>query len=258
MRSPSTLTVTQAANAWLEGAGDGSIRNRSGDPYKPSALRRYRIALEQTILPELGGRRLSDVRTTDVQDLAERLQSAGGEPSTIRNTLMPLRAIYRRHVARGTVDVNPTTGVELPAVRSKRPVIVSPADAERLVSALDSDRALWATALYAGLRRGELMGLRWDDVDLKAGVIRVDRGWDTVEGEVETKSRAGRRKVPILPVLRNYLVEHRLASETRLCVRTDAKASFHADDRSGTRRRRLGGSQAPDTNVAAHVRLDHD
>ena len=69
------------------------------------------------------------------------------------------------------------------------------------------DRALWATALYAGLRRGELTALHAADVDLATGVIRVERGWDEVEGEIAPKSRQGRRRVPIPAVLRDRLDE---------------------------------------------------
>ena len=126
------------------------------------------------VLPDLGGaswrNRRVDVRTSPTGC------STGPRPSTIRNTLMPLRAIYRRALARGEVAVNPTTGLELPAVAGRRDRIASPEEAGALLAALpEGDRALWATALYAGLRRGELMALRWEDVDLAAGVIRVER-----------------------------------------------------------------------------------
>jgi integrase len=62
------------------------------------------------------------------------------------------------------------------------------------------------------LCRGELQALRWEDVDLAAGVIRVERSWDPKEGFIEPKSRAGTRAVPIAAVLRDRLVEHKLAS----------------------------------------------
>ena len=71
----------------------------------------------------------------------------------------------------------------------------------------EQDRAIWATAMYAGLRRGELRALRVQEIDLAAGVIRVERGYDAVEGEIELKSGTG-RKVPIAAVLRDYLTEH--------------------------------------------------
>jgi integrase len=70
--------------------------------------------------------------------------------------------------------------------------------------------------MYAGLRRGELLALRWEDVDLAAGVIRVERAWDAKEGVVAPKSRAARRAVPIAAVLRDYLVEHKLRSGRRV------------------------------------------
>src|SRR4051812_30657858 len=62
------------------------------------------------------------------------------------------------------------------------------------------------------LRRGELQALRWQDVDLKAGVLRVERGWDSRFGYVEPKSAKGRRTVPIARVLREHLLRHRLAT----------------------------------------------
>src|SRR5205823_11961043 len=104
------------ADAWIEGAEEGTISNRSGDRYKPSALRGYEQALRNRILPELGGARLSDVTRADLQDLADRLLAAGHDPSTIRNTFLPLRALFRRTVARGDIAINPTSGLELPAV----------------------------------------------------------------------------------------------------------------------------------------------
>jgi len=130
---------------------------------------------------------------------------------------MPVRSIYRRALARGDVAVNPTVGLELPAVRGTRDRIASPDEARKLLEALDADdRALWATALYAGLRRGELQALRWQDVELEGGVIRVERSWDDKEHiVVEPKSRAGRRKVLIPALLRSELIEHRLRSGRR-------------------------------------------
>jgi integrase len=210
LRAPSQLTLREVADAWLEGARAGSIRNRSGDRYKPSVVRGYETSLRLRVLPELGARKFSEIRRRDIQDLADRLLGQGLDPSTIRNTLMPVRAIFRRALARGDVAVNPTGGLELPAVRGKRDRIVSPEEAEALLGALpERDRALWATALYGGLRRGELQALRWSDVHLANGVIRVERAWDVQEGPIEPKSRAARRKVPIPAVLRDYLVEHK-------------------------------------------------
>jgi len=213
IRAGSSRTLRAAAEAWLEGVKSGAIRNRSGHRYKPSAIRGYETALVTRVLPELGGLRFSEVRRVDLQDFADRLCADGLDPSTVRNTLMPLRAIFRRAVARGEVAVNPTSGLELPAMEGVRDRIASPTEAAELLAALpERDRAIWATAMYAGLRRGELLALRWEDVDLAAGVIHVERSWDAKEGVVGPKSRAGWRTVPIPAVLRDYLVEHKLRS----------------------------------------------
>jgi integrase len=217
MRAGPSGTLREAAEAWLEGARSGAIRNRSGHRYKPSALRGYEAALVSRVLPELGGAGLSEIRRIDVQDLADRLCAEGLDASTVRNTLMPLRAIFRRALARGEIAVNPTTGLELPAVEGSRDRIASPGEAAALLAALpECDRALWAAAMYAGLRRGELLALRWEDVDLAAGVIHVERSWDAKEGVVAPKSRAARRTVPIAATLRDQLVEHKLRSGRRV------------------------------------------
>ncbi len=105
----------------------------------------------------------------------------------------------------------PTSGLELPAVRGWRDRIASPAEASALLAVVpEQDRALWATAFYAGLRRGELLALVWEDVDVKGGVIRVRRSYDPVAGFIEPKSQAGKRTVPIAGVLRAELAAHRL------------------------------------------------
>jgi integrase len=64
----------------------------------------------------------------------------------------------------------------------------------------------------SSLRRGELLALRWENVDLGAGIIRVERAWDVKEGAIDPKSRAGRRTVPIAAALREALIEHKLRS----------------------------------------------
>jgi integrase len=211
LRAPSPVTLREAADAWLEGAKDGSIRTRSGDPFKPSAIRSYEQALNVRVLKEFGAVKLSELGRNDLQDFADDLLAKGLDPSTIRNMLMPLRAIYRRAVARGEVAVNPTTGLSLPAVRGKRDKVASPEQAAKLLAALgDDDRALWATAFYAGLRCGELMALRWSDIDFAEGIIRVERAFDPKDRRfIEPKSRSGKRRVPIASVLRLHLLERK-------------------------------------------------
>jgi integrase len=220
LRPPSAMTFGEAAVLWLAGVRTGAIRTRSGDQYKPSTIRSYELALrggrggDGGLLGELGAIRLSELSVDDVQAYVDRLLAAGAQPSTIRNQIMPVRVICRWR--RREVAVNPTIGLSLPAVRSGRVCIASPAEAELLLAALaERDRALWATALYAGLRRGELMGLRWCDVDLARGVLEVAQAWDPKEHQMVTpKSAAGSRRVPIAAALRVFLAPLSLAAAT--------------------------------------------
>ena len=214
LRPSTTRTLADAAAEWLAGARRGEIRNRSGDPYKPSTIRAYEQNLRLRVLPALGTRKLGDVTRADLSRLVERLTADGLSPSTVQTTILPLRAIYRRAQDHDEVAANPTAGLRLPAIRGRRDRVADPAEAVRLLHALAvEDRVLWATALYAGLRRGELTALRWEDMDLAGGTIRVQRGWDHVEGEIAPKSREGRRTVPIPAALRDHLLDARLRAD---------------------------------------------
>lgn len=74
------------------------IRTRSGDRYKPSALRAYEQGLRSKLLPALGPLKLSALTRNAVQDLVDRLVAEGASASTVRNAVLPQRAIYRRAV----------------------------------------------------------------------------------------------------------------------------------------------------------------
>lgn len=179
-------------------------------------LRGYEQALRTRILPALGDKPLSEIRRSDLQRLVNRLMAEGLSASSIRNALLPLRAIYRNALALDEVAVNPTTGVQLPAVRGRRERIASPGEAAELIAALPKpDRALWATALYAGLRSGEMQALADELVDLDKNLLHVQWSWDPKAGRVAPKSRAGRRTVPVARALRLHLLEHQLARGRR-------------------------------------------
>jgi integrase len=226
LRAPSAVTLREAAEEWLDGGRSGVIRTRGGRRFKPSVLRSYERALNLRILPEFGGAKLGSITHIDLQHFVDRLRVTPVDPkrpelgtldpSTIRNTIVPLRSIFRHALRRGRIAVNPTAGLELPAVEGRRDRIASPGEASQLLDALaawpstTNDVPLWATALYAGLRRGELQALQETDIDLEQGVIHVRRSWDDKEGAIETKSRAGTRTVPIAAVLRGHLLAHHL------------------------------------------------
>jgi hypothetical protein len=89
MRAPTALTLRQAWDASLAGARDGTVRNRSGDAYKPSVLRGYEMSMRLRVLPDLGGARFSEITRVTVQDLADRMLADGRDASTIRTRLCP-------------------------------------------------------------------------------------------------------------------------------------------------------------------------
>jgi integrase len=91
----------------------------------------------------------------------------------------------------------------------RRDRVASPVEAESLIAAVPAtDRALWATAIYAGLRSGELQALRKPDVNLANAEITVEWSWDAKAGRVAPKSLNGRRVIPMAGALRDYLAVH--------------------------------------------------
>jgi integrase len=197
----------RVCSPWRE-RSRGEIRNKREQPYKPGVVREYERALRLRVLPDIGDRKLADIDPAELLDLKEHLQGSGLSDSTIRNTFVPLQAIYRRARRNGTVALNPTLDLGLPTAGTRDRAATPQQAAELLGAFSDSsavERAMWATAFYAGVRRGEQRALRVCNVNLVASAIDVEHGWDAKEGQVGTKSRAGVRRVFLLDVLCPYL-----------------------------------------------------
>lgn len=116
LAAPKPLTVGAAAEAWLKGARPGAVRTRSGHLYKPSVIRGYEQGLRLYVLPALDKKKLGELRRSDVQRFADELIEKGMTPSTVRNALMPLRAICRRALVRGS----PTSPRRPTSTRARR------------------------------------------------------------------------------------------------------------------------------------------
>lgn len=211
MRAPTSATIAEEARAWLVLLDAGNIYTRSGRPYKPSVARLYQRDLERFVIPRLGPIRVSQLRRRDVQELlVDVLAAEGLSGSRIRDVLNALRAVLRRPLKNDELQANPVDEhLDLPPDSEPRDRAASPAEAAALLAALPvEDRPLWATAFYAGLRRGELRALRCSDLNPTLTEIRVQRGWDDYTGEIEPKSKKGNRRVPIAGALRLILLEH--------------------------------------------------
>lgn len=208
-------TITEAIDQFLPGIERGSIRNRSGRAYKPSAIRGYKRDLLNRVGPTFGGVRIARLTRVDVQRWADDVAAEGLQPQTVRNIVTSLRALYAWALYRGMASVNPCTGVRLPAGGRRRDRVADPGDVPKLINTLAlGDRAAFGLAVYAGLRLGEILALDWSAVDLDAHTIDVRRNWDHGARRIEqnfgeAKTGAGHRSVFIVDPLASLLNQHR-------------------------------------------------
>jgi integrase len=243
---------------FVAGMKSGEVRPRGRRRYKPNTIRSYERAVRLHLRgSELGSLRPAEVRRRDVQAFADELLAIMS-PGSASNVLNPLQAYYRRAVHREELSANPTEEVDLPPKGSKRPRrIVTPKGAVALLAVVPpEDRPIWATAFYAGLRRGELQALRCMDVDLNASLIHVRRGWDQVEGEIEPKSPAAKRTIPVLAILREHLAEQLRRTgrtgEDRIFGRSAATV-FYASTIDGRAKRAWRAHNAAEREAASEA-----
>lgn len=191
-RRRARFTVRDAGARWLEHAKTAK-RSWKRDAVSLAHLNAH-----------LGGKLLDQLVALDVerykrQRQGETYRHGGGEhataPGTINRELTLLRTMLRRAVRDGDLVRNPFDGVKLLGESPGRVTRLDPEAEARLLAACPSRlRAVVTVALHTGLRLGELLGLRWADVDLRSGLVRVERS--RPGGEAGTKS-GKRRDVPL-------------------------------------------------------------
>ena len=131
--------------------------------------------------------------------------------STIQNSLKPLALVFGHAIVEGLISSSPLTHLRIPAPSGKRERVVTPAEAAALIAAIPDrfHRGAWGAALYAGLRVGEIRALRWCDVDLQRGTLRVSHSLDQLALSEKSlqppKSHAGKRTIPIIRPFRELL-----------------------------------------------------
>jgi integrase len=259
LTTPTKLTLQTAWAQWYEGALNGTVRRKGEQTYKPSALRSYEIAMRRRILPEIGSSKVTDIRRSHLQGIADRMLAAGCSPSSVKNTIIPLRCIFRRLIEDEVLTFNPVSNLRIPPAEGRRDRVASPEEAVKLIAALPAiaDRALWATAIYSGLRRGELRGLQWADVSLATGILSVSRGWDDVQGPISPKSQSGKRTVPVVATLRDHLDQWKLASERDGTDLVFGRSSTKPFD-PGAVNQRAARAWAQTCRTCGHTADDHD
>jgi hypothetical protein len=112
---PPAITVAAAIEQFIEAAEEGRALNRSGRPYRPTALRDLTGILRYHVAPELGERVLTEVRRTDVQALVDRLAQEGLSESRIRSVISALRALYGHAIDQRYAEYNPADTLTMPS-----------------------------------------------------------------------------------------------------------------------------------------------
>jgi integrase len=189
--------------AWLDTAGKRSL--------KASTWRTYDVALRLHIEPAIGHVTLARLSAEHVDTM---LAASDLEPKGQRNVLGFLGRVLDVALDRGHVLRNAARLVEAPRVVRSEPPVLTAAAARSILAAVRGDRleALWVAALGTGLRQGELLGLRWQDLDLEAATVIVQYALVRVDGEYrldEPKTARSRRLVALPAFVVDALRDHR-------------------------------------------------
>ena len=193
-------TVATFLARWI----DESVARR----LKPRSIASYRQIIALYITPAIGKHELRKLTLRHVERMMAGMEARNLSPRTVQYARSVLRAALKDAVRWGLVDRNVATLVDPPRVVTKPIKFLSPGEVTRFLASArtapdPADQRLWtlfAVALYTGLRQGELSGLRWRDVDLTAGTLRVTHALQRVNGAwqfVEPKSRRSSRQLSL-------------------------------------------------------------
>ena len=187
----SGVTFSEAAEEWLRFIREDRER-------KPSTLVDYQSALRAHLLPAFGDRELEAITPEEIELWRRSLKGLSNRSKN--KLLIQLHGIFRRAQIVWNVPVNPLARVEKHPMRPSGDIqVFSPEEVWGLVraSVSEQDGVLCLTAAFTGLRMGELLALRWRDVDFAGSTIRVRASY---AGGALTTPKSGKvRAVPMAP-----------------------------------------------------------
>jgi integrase len=204
------LTVGEFLDRWLSDAVRGTVRE--------STYSRDKYLLTNHVKPSIGRVRLKNVNALHLQSLYRERLNAGLSPSTVQKIHQVLHKGLAEAVRWSLIPRNPADNVKAPIPTPKEMHPLSASEARRLLEAAseagDRLEALYVLAVHTGMRRGELLGLNWEDVDLANAIVRVrrtltrtDNGRRLALGEPKTKK--SRRTVRLTQRVVEALRSHR-------------------------------------------------
>ncbi len=200
------LTVGQYLTRWLASL-DGTVR--------PSTQERYTDVMRRHVAPIVGRVQLSKLSSLDVQNLYANRLAAGLSPTTVNLIHNVLHRALKQAVRWGLLLRNPTEMVDSPREKTPEFVVWNENQVSVFLAVTISDEwaALWRLALLTGMRRGEILGLKWEDVDLARGVLAVKRTLSRGAKGAYTfgtpKTAHGRRSIALPPSVVESLKSHR-------------------------------------------------
>jgi integrase len=200
------LTTSQFLDRWLVDVAQPTVR--------PRTFASYSQTVTLHLKPSLGRTPVSKLRPDQVQTFLNAKLASGLSPRSVGIIHAVLRQALNQALRWGIVHRNVATLVTPPSVPRARIQPLDPQQARLFLDAVQGDRldALYSVAVALGLRLGEILGLRWSDVDLETGTIRVAQALQRVGGRltfVEPKSERSRRTIPMPPLVARALRAHR-------------------------------------------------
>ncbi len=208
-------TVKQYLEYWLEVVHKPSIRT--------STYVKYRGFLKNHLLPAFGHLPLRKLTAEHIEAFyAQENKKKSLSAGSIRGMHGVLHSALEHAVRRKYVVHNVCEGIKLPRITKGEKRTLTPGQAKTFLKVIQEHRleALFILALTTGMRRGEILALRWQDINFQEGILRVRRTVDRVAGALqvwEPKTESSRRKIPLSRVALDALKEHRIRQEaTRL------------------------------------------